>query len=163
MSDGVLLKYAPTLNAITQQDLPYLWQGFQSKAFQWRVGRFDTIQNPDYVFTVLWKLKNRADEQICLSFESEEVQNAYMRNVWNNGKSRRASRGSEYQEQYAREHQDTLSSMSYEVALAAAEIKESFLKDRNARLKGLGNAWVPQVAIEIMRGIKEIQRSKITQ
>jgi hypothetical protein len=34
---------------------------------------------------------------------------------------------------------------------------------RNAALKGAGNAWVPQVAIEIMKGIKEIQRSKITQ
>jgi hypothetical protein len=34
---------------------------------------------------------------------------------------------------------------------------------RNAALKGAGNAWVPQVAIEIMKGIKKIQRSKITQ
>jgi DNA-cytosine methyltransferase len=159
MSDGVLLKYAPTLNAITRQDLPYLWKGFQSKAFQWRIGRFDTVQDPDYVFAVLWKLKNRADKQICLPFESEEVQNAYMRNVWDDEKSRRASRGPEYQEQYAREHQDTLSSMSHEVALAAAEIQKSFLKDRNARLKGLGNAWVPRVAEEIFAAIKHIDRT----
>jgi hypothetical protein len=156
MSDGVLLKYAPTLNAITQQDLPYLWQGFQSKAFQWRIGRFDTVQEPDYVFAVLWKLKNRTEKQICLPFESEEVQSAYMRNVWDDKKSRRAPHGSEHQEQRAREHQDALSSMSHEVALVASEIKEQFLKNRNARLKGLGNAWVPQVAIEILKGIKEI-------
>jgi hypothetical protein len=31
-------------------------------------------------------------------------------------------------------------------------------KHRAERLKGLGNAWVPAVAIEIMKGIKEIDK-----
>ena len=30
---------------------------------------------------------------------------------------------------------------------------------RNAALKGAGNAWVPQVAIEILKGIKEIEKA----
>jgi hypothetical protein len=51
--------------------------------------------------------------------------------------------------------------MSHEVALAAAEIKEQFLKDRNHRLKGLGNAWVPAVAIEIMKAIKQAESNEI--
>lgn len=44
--------------------------------------------------------------------------------------------------------------MSYEVALVAKEIWEAFTKDRNHRLKALGNAIVPQVAEEIMLAIK---------
>jgi hypothetical protein len=34
--------------------------------------------------------------------------------------------------------------------------KISYSKWRQEALKGLGNAWVPQVAIEIMKAIKEI-------
>ena len=162
MSDGVLLKYASTLNTITRQDLPHLWKGFQSAAFQWRVGRFDTVQEPEYLFTVLWKLKNRTNKQISVPFESEEVQNAYVRNVWDDKGTGRSSHRSEYQEQYAQEHQDALSSLSHEIALATSEIQKSFLKDRNARLKGLGNAWVPQVAIEILKAIKKIDDEKLT-
>jgi hypothetical protein len=52
-------------------------------------------------------------------------------------------------------------SRSHEIALATAEIQKSFLKDRNARLKGLGNAWVPQVAREIMLTIKKVESAPI--
>jgi site-specific DNA-cytosine methylase len=168
MSDGLSLKYAKTFNKITRQDLPHLWELFQSEKVQWSVGRFNTIQNKDYLFTVLWKLAFESEKRVGVSFESAEVQRAYLRNVWQEKGLGRSSSRSEYKKQYAEEHKDALSSLSHEVALATAEIQKSFLKDRNARLKGLGNAWVPQVAIEILRAIKEIapqeiQRSKIIQ
>lgn len=157
MNDGLLLKYAQTFSKVTRQDLPHLWKGFQSESFQWNIGRFDTVQNKDYLFAVLWKLAFESKKRVSLPFESEEVQSAYLYNMWQEKESGRPSPRSEYKEQYAIEHKDALSSLSYEIALATAEIQKSFLKDRNSRLKGLGNAWVPQVAMEIMKGIKNIE------
>ena len=158
--DEARLKYAKTFNKITRQDLPHLWHGFQSQAFQWNFGRFDTIQEQDYLFTVLWKLCFESNKQDSLPFESAEVQGAYMRNVWDGQEPGCPPCRWEYQEQYFREHQDVLSSLSHEVALATKEIKETYLKDRNKRLKGLGNAIVPQVAEQIMRAIFEVEQKK---
>jgi hypothetical protein len=51
-------------------------------------------------------------------------------------------------------HKDTLSSLSHDVALVASEIKEAHTKNRNPRLKALGNAICPAVAEEIIKTIK---------
>ena len=158
MSDGIYSQYASTLNPITGQDLPCLWSLIQSEAFQWSTGRFNAIQNKDYLFTVLWQHAHRTDGQDDLPFESAEVQEAYMRNVWHTDEAGCPPQGWRYNEQYEKEHRDTLSSLSYEVALVAKEVWQAYLKDRNPRLKALGNAIVPQVAAEIMRVIKEIDK-----
>jgi DNA (cytosine-5)-methyltransferase 1 len=156
MSDGIYLGHAKTLDSITGQDLPCLWNLIQSEAFQWSAGRFNTLQNKDYLFSILWQHAHRADGQDDLPFESAEVQEAYVRNVWRNGESGCPPQGWRYNKQYAEEHKDSLSSLSHEVALVAKEVWETYLKDRNPRLKALGNAIVPQVAEEIMRAIKNV-------
>lgn len=153
-NDGIYSKYAKTFNQITGQDLPCLWQGFQSEAFQWSIGRFNTIQNKDYLFAVLWKFTHKSKSSLRLPFESQGVQDAYMRNVWFKKKPGRSSHRWEYNEQYAREHKDTLSQLSYEIALATEEVWRAYNKDRNPRLKALGNAIVPAVAEQIMLAIK---------
>jgi len=153
VNDGVYYKYAKTLNKITGQALPCLWQGFQSEAFQWSIGRFNTVQNKDYLFTVLWQLSHHLSHSGDLPFESEKVQDAYLRNVWDSQISGRSSRRWEYNEQYAQKYKDALSQLSYEVALATEEVWRAYNKDRNPRLKALGNAIVPQVAEEIMRSL----------
>lgn len=157
MSDGVYLGHAKTLNHIAGQDLPCLWHYIQSEAFQWSAGRFNAVQNKDYLFSILWQHAHRTDGQDDLPFESAEVQEAYLRNVWHTNEVGCPPRGWRCNEQYAKEHQDTLSSMSHEVALVAEEVWRTYLKDRNPRLKALGNAIVPQVAEEIMKAIKSCE------
>jgi hypothetical protein len=156
MSDGIYLGHAKTLDSITGQDLPCLWDYIQSEAFQWSAGRFDAVQNKDYLFTVLWQHAHRTDGQNDLPFESAEVQEAYLRNVWHTNEAGCPPQGWRYNKQYAQKHKDALSSMSHEVALVAKEVWQAYLKDRNPRLKALGNAIVPQVAEEIMRVIKNV-------
>jgi site-specific DNA-cytosine methylase len=157
MSDGIYSQYASTLNPISGQDLPCLWGLIQSEAFQWSAGRFDAVQNKDYLFTVLWQHAHRTDGQDDLPFESAEVQEAYVRNVWHTDETGCPPQGWRYNEQYEKEHRDALSSMSHEVALVAKEVWQAYLKDRNPRLKALGNAIVPQVAEEIFKAIKDYE------
>lgn len=154
MNDGVYSKYASTFNRLTRQDLPCLWQGFQSETFQWNIGRFNTIQNKDYLFTILWQYSFNSKRQDNLSFESAKVQDAFMRNVWRNGETGCPPQGWRYSEQYAREHKDALSQLSYEVALATEEVWKDYNEHRIQRLKSLGNAIVPQVALEVLKGIR---------
>lgn len=154
VNDGIYSRYAKTLSEITRQDLPCLWQGFQSQAFQWSIGRFNTLQNKDYLFTVLWQYSFQPNRPNHLPFESKEVQEAYLRNVWHEKQSGCPPQGWRYNEQYAQKHKDTLSQMSFGVAQVAAEIWEKYNANRVHRLKALGNAIVPQVAKEIMEGIK---------
>jgi hypothetical protein len=45
--------------------------------------------------------------------------------------------------------------------IAQRGLKLSKSKHRAERLKGLGNAWVPQVAIEIMKAIKEVEEHEL--
>lgn len=157
MSDGIYLKHAKTAKKLTRQSVPCLWKLFQSQKVQWRIGRFDTIQDKAYVFTVLWQLSGIAKGQNNLSFESAKVQEAYVRNMWNEKPTGCPPRRWGYKKQYALKHKDALSQLSHEVALVASEIKEAYFKNRNPRLKSLGNAIVPQVAIEIMKAIKNVE------
>ena len=157
MSDGVYLGHAKTLNRISGQDLPCLWDYIQSEAFQWSAGRFNAVQNKDYLFSILWQHAHRTDGQDDLPFESAEVQEAYLRNVWHTDEAGCPSQGWRYNEQYAKEYKDALSSMSHEVALVAEEVWRTYLKDRNPRLKALGNAIVPAIAEEIFKAIREVE------
>jgi hypothetical protein len=149
---------AKITNTITGQDMPNLWEGFQSESFQWSSGRFNTIHEKENLFTVLWQYFRKSHRQDNLPFESATVQEAFLRNVWSDQRPGRAPQRWGYNEQYAGEHRNTLSSLSHEIALEAAAITRRYNGDRVNRLKALGNAIVPQVALQIMRAIKETDR-----
>jgi hypothetical protein len=153
---GGLEKYGQTRNKITGQDMPHLWKGFQSQSFQWSIGGFDQVQKQTDLFTVLWKFFTESNTQNSLPFESKEVQEAYLQNVWSKPEPGCPSQRWEYQEQYQREHSDALSQLSYEVALATKELGNGYAKNRVGRLKSLGNAIVPQVAYQLISNIVKI-------
>jgi site-specific DNA-cytosine methylase len=145
---------------ITGQDLPHLWEGFQSESLQWSFGRFNTIQFKENLFTVLWKLFAESHRQDNLPFESKEVQDAFMRNMWIGELPGCPSQRWEYSEQYAREHSDALSQLSYEVALVTKEITEKYSDGRVNRLKALGNSVVPMIPFLLMKAILEVENVK---
>lgn len=148
---------AKTSNAITGQDMPCLWNGFQSESFQWSSGRFNTVQQKENVFAVLWQYFRKSHRQDNLPFESTTVKEAFLRNMWSDQRPGCSPQRWEYNEQYAGEHRDALSSLSHEVALEAAAITERYGGDRVNRLKALGNAIVPAVVFQIMKSIIEVE------
>jgi site-specific DNA-cytosine methylase len=152
------LKNAKISDSITGQDLPCLWEGFQSESFQWSFGRFNTVQDKENVFTVLWEHFRQSYRQDDLPFESATVQEAFLRNVWISERSGCSPQRWEYNEQYTREHSDALSSLSHEIALETKELTDRYNKDRVNRLKALGNAIVPQIVTILGQAIMNIER-----
>ena len=146
---------------ITGQDLPHLWEGVQSESFQWCSGRFNEVSFKENLFTVMWKYFAKSYRQDNLSFESQEVQEAYLRNVWEENRSRHSPQRWEYQEQYFREHFDSLSFLSHEIALDTEKRVKAFGKNRVDRLKSLGNAVVPQIVYQIGRAIMEVEQKEL--
>ena len=143
---------------VTGQIMPYLWEYIQQEKVWEKIGGRNTVLGAEHLFAVLWKLFERAEKQDKLPFESAEVQEAFMRNVWIKRTSGRASQRWEYQEQHAAEHSNSLPHLSHEIALEAKKLSDRQAKNRVHRLKGLGNAIVPQVALEIFKAIDTVDR-----
>ena len=139
--------------SITGQNLPYLWHYIQQEKVWESLGGCQPIFQKEYLFAVLWQHFARTNRQDNLPFESAEVQNAYVRNVWQGSKFGCPSQGWQYNEQHAGEHSDTMPFLSHEVALGATKTFNAYGADRGKRLKALGNAIVPQVAYQIFKAI----------
>ena len=143
---------------IAGQNMPYLWHYIQQEEV-WKDlrGRFKVLEPID-VFTVMWKHFEKSERQDNLLFESEEVQSAYLRNVWIGQKFGRPPHRWEYKEQHGRQYPDSLSRLSHEVALEAMEAKRRKQKNKSNRLMALGNAIVPQIAYQIFEAINQFHQ-----
>lgn len=143
-----------TAEKVTEQNLPYLWHYIQQEAIQRSARGLDAIQEPENVFAVLWQHFTRTTAQNDLSLESAEASEALLRNVWSENKAGSSPQRWEYQERIAEQFADSLPELSHEVALETEKALKQYNKNRVDRLKGLGNAIVPQIAEIIFNTIK---------
>jgi len=139
------------------ENLPRLWKEIQQKSLQWATGKQDEVYVKENVFAVLWQYFTESNSSDELLFESEEVQEAYLRNVWIARTNGLPSQRWEYKEQQGGQHSDSLSQLSYEVASFATAAKNKYESRRVHRLRALGNAIVPAVAQVIFEAILAVE------
>ena len=147
---------------------------------QWTTGRLWGISEKELLLAYLCKYEERYNE-ISILLEGEKISEEQMRSVWGREKSSCSSYRSELQKQQSQQFTNPLYSLSQILARHSRETwtkycrenaisgywdKEpdiprvaSGIKDRVNRLKGLGNAIVPQVAFEIFKAIEQLNQT----
>lgn len=148
----VTLKYEKG-NEITGQNLPYLWQYIQQEKIWQKTGRCNKILQKESLFAILWEYFRKAHPQKLLPFESKEIQEAFLRNVWGKGKPGCPPQGFKYNEQYKEQYSNLMPYLSHEIALEAQELSNRYNANRCGRISALGDAIVPQIALEIFLAI----------
>lgn len=148
---------AKTAESITGQIMPYLWHYIQQEKIWESLGGGSSVLNETNLFAILWKHFIASNERIDLPFESEEVQEAFMRNVWVEVQLGCTPQRWAYREQRAGEFADTLPRLSHEIALETQSIVRQYNAHRVDRLKALGNAVVPAIVTIIGRAIMEVE------
>jgi len=159
------------------KDLRILREAIQSEKIWEKIRGLFEMDDKEVLLKVLCRIEEVSNSQVelqCSGKESEKEM--WVRELWKNAYFMRSPHRRKHQEQCARELTGIVSELPYETALEVAKtwdclsccyssltsppaeldgLKLSKSRHRVERLKALGNAIVPQVAVEIMRGIKE--------
>jgi hypothetical protein len=148
-----------------------------SQDVQWTAGGCDGISAKEILLAYLCKLEASPIDEARLQLESQKASEKNLRSVRTGNKPARASSRPGHHQQRADEHPDTLQALS---SLLARHSQEAWqvscwqdaaalpwgdgwevgiprvshgIPNRAHRLRGLGNAIVPQVAEEIIRAL----------
>ena len=167
--------YGQTTTKDRTKNLSILREAISQEEVFKRLGGLFKVENKEVLFNLLFRIQNKPDRQNSISQQSQEKQSNGVSELWREAEFRRSPYRREYQEQFTTELIDIVPLLPYETALEVAKIwdnlqcvwasmispsaeldgfKLSKAGHRVARLKGLGNAIVPQVAEVIMRAIK---------
>ena len=144
----------------TEEILSALRRAFSAPPLQQRRTRSpDLIPSQEILFLYLRKLQARCNQE-QLSQAGKKATQEHLRSVRYAAKPSSTSHRSRLQKQYSSEHSDALQTLS---RLLAQDCHQAWERDRGnyasnrvERLKGLGNAIVPQVAYQILMVIRMV-------
>ena len=167
--------YGQTVSNAERQSLRDLREGIQQKKV-WEILRgYYTIFEQEDLLKILRKLEEEPKGQNNIPSQGEKKHKDEMRDLWISAEFRSSPQRRKHQEQLARELTNLMPQVSQVVAQEFARVTDTLrcayssmvspmveldgfkltkAGHRVERLKSLGNAIVPQVAIEIMRAIK---------
>ena len=171
-NDVIYLRKYENINKSSRQSLSSLQKEIQSPEIWGKIGRYVPLFEQEDLLSIMRKLQEETDRQDNLPFKGEEISETNLRVLWDTVWTSLPSHRRTNQKQLARELENSMPFLPHEVALEIAEIwsRLSFAYSsmnapetagwtkaghRVQRLKALGNAIVPAVAVEIMRAIKE--------
>ena len=169
------IDYALPKEAITRQNVLTLWQAVQSKHVWDALRGCYEIREAEVLYEALRQFSEEPEalEQRA-SQQGASVERDIVRNLWKQEQPARASRRRRFIQQYEREYSDALRDVPQEASLAVMEawhilrviqqalvpqeaemdgVTISAARHRKERLKACGNAIVPAVAEQIMRGM----------
>jgi hypothetical protein len=149
----------------TNQILQMLRQGNVSKEIQQQIGRPVCILETSVLLTQLCEYSNRPNEA-WVFFSCQKILEDEMRGLWSQQETSSSSHRSEYQEQFGKQHSDTMQALSRLLAYDGKEAwKNNSWEDaiprvgkniiaRVDRLKVIGNGQVPLCAATAWRILK---------
>lgn len=164
-----LLTYGNEKKDRTREILRVLWGEAIQKKNEWKAGRLLSFSEKEILLTYLCKLKEASETLDNLSFKGTEMEKEIMRELWNFDESSCPPYRPEHKEQLSIKYPNLMSALSQLLTLHSREAWESW-ENKNActlpikfgrvaegipsrvdRLKGLGNAVVPQIGKYIGR------------
>lgn len=169
--------YGTTLKNDIDKILPVLQQEFSTEEVWGKLGGFYEVEQKEILLSFLRRIQEGVSGQDNLPQEGNEAQENPMRELWNYSVARCSPHRRKYQEQQADKLANLVPQMPPKLALRLAEdwdnlwlayssmsnrpveldgFKLSKSRHRAEQLKAYGNAIVPQVAVEIMKAIKQV-------
>jgi len=145
-----------------------LWSDYISKALWEEIGGLNRIQQAEVLFSLMREYEEGSDEA-WLFLEGEETLEGYLRELRGKAGTASAPHRSKNTEQPGREHSDSVPMVSqFSPCDSQANWQRNSwedgiprvahgISDRTHRLKGLGNAVVPQIPELIGRAIMEVE------
>ena len=140
-----------------------------------KLGRLFEMEDKEILLSFMCRVETEPDRQKYIPHKGEETQVKGVLSLWKNAQFRRSPYRQEHQKQFAEQFNNIVPRLSSAFTQDIAEVWDYFqcgysseispavnldgfklskAGHRVARLKGLGNSIVSQVAIEIMRAIK---------
>ena len=142
-----------------------MWEVVDSEKVRKTIRGFNRIQKAEILFALVREYQKNSDKTRILT-QSEEALKEFVRGVWIQKELDSAPHRSRYNEQHTGEYSDSMQTLSRLLAYDGEENKYASswedgvsrlsigIPHRVDRLRGLGNAIVPQIAELLFRQIK---------